>query len=89
MRFVYAGPPYMGQAKRHYGDHPDYAEEVEHAELITRMVADYDGWALSLSVKSLPAIMRLCPVDVLTLAWETVAIFTVVAWAGTQDRVVW
>lgn len=69
MRFAYADPPYIGQAKKLYGDHPDYAGEVDHAELVARLVADYDGWALSLSVRSLPAVMRLCPLDVLTLAW--------------------
>ena len=66
--FAYADPPYLNQAKRHYGSHPDYAGEVDHAELIGRLVA-YDGWALSLSLKSLPAILRLCPDDVIVLAW--------------------
>jgi hypothetical protein len=69
MRFAYADPPYLGQAKKHYGNHPDYAGEVDHAELIERMCAEFDGWALSLSMKSLPIILRLCPEDVITLAW--------------------
>lgn len=69
MIFAYADPPYIGQAKRLYGDHPDYAGEVDHADLIEMLERDYDGWALSLSMKSLPTIMRLCPPDVLTLAW--------------------
>lgn len=69
MRFAYADPPYIGQAKKHYGKHKDYAGEVDHAELIERLCADYDGWALSLSMKSLPTIARLCPIDVVTLAW--------------------
>lgn len=69
MRFAYADPPYVGQAKKHYGDHADFAGEVDHADLIERLCTDYDGWALSLSVKSLPAIARLCPLDVVTLAW--------------------
>lgn len=69
LRFAYADPPYLGQSKKHYGNHVDYAGEVDHAELIERMCNDYDGWALSLSVKSLPLILRFCPVDVLTLAW--------------------
>jgi site-specific DNA-adenine methylase len=69
IRFAYADPPYIGQSKRLYGDHPDYAGEVDHAELIDRLMAEFpDGWALSLSMKSLPQIMRLCPPDVLTLA---------------------
>ena len=66
--FAYADPPYVGQAKRHYGSHPDFGGEVDHAELIGRLVT-YDGWALSLSVKSLPAILKLCPDDVLVLGW--------------------
>jgi hypothetical protein len=69
MRFAYGDPPYIGQAKKHYKDHPDYAGEVDHAELIERMERDYDGWALSCTMKSLPILMRMVPEDVLTLAW--------------------
>ena len=69
MRFAYADPPYVDQAKRHYGQHRDYAGEVDHAELITRMHAGYDGWALSLSMKSLPDVLRLCPASVIVIAW--------------------
>lgn len=70
MRFAYADPPYPGQAKRHYGDHPDYGGEVDHAELIARLEADYpDGWALSTGAKWLREILLLCPDDVRVLAW--------------------
>lgn len=69
MRFAYADPPYMGQAKKHYGKHADYAGEVDHAALIARMETDFSGWALSLSMKSLATIIRLCPTDVSVLAW--------------------
>lgn len=69
MKFAYADPPYLGQAKRHYGSHPDFAGEVDHGALIARLESEYDGWALSASMKSLPALMKLCPDDVLTLAW--------------------
>lgn len=69
MRFAYADPPYLGQAKRHYGNHKDYAGEVDHAELIDDLESDYDGWALSMSMKSMPYIMKLLPDDILTLAW--------------------
>lgn len=68
-QFAYADPPYLGQSKKHYGNHADYAGEVDHAALIAHMCDEFDGWALSLSVKSLPQIMRLCPLDVVTLAW--------------------
>lgn len=69
MRFAYADPPYVGQSKRHYGKHKDYAGEVDHEDLINRLEREYDGWALSLSMKSLPMIIKLCPSDILTLAW--------------------
>lgn len=69
MRFAYADPPYLGQAHRHYGKHADYAGEVDHVELISRLQNDYDAWALSLSMKSLPTLLPMCPKDVLVLSW--------------------
>lgn len=56
MRLAYADPPYPGLSARYYGDHPEYAGEVDHAELIGRLVRDYDGWALSTSPRALPLI---------------------------------
>ena len=69
MRFAYADPPYVGQAKKHYGDHPDYGGEVDHEYLIGTVLAEFDGWALSLSMKSLRYLLPLCPEDALVLAW--------------------
>ena len=69
MRFAYADPPYIGNARRHYRKHADYAGEVDHRVLIKTLESEYDGWALSASMKSLPLVMKLCPDDVLTLAW--------------------
>ena len=70
MRFAYADPPYIGQAKKHYRKHPDFAGEVDHAALVDRLVSDYpDGWALSLSCKSLQHILALCPPCVRVMAW--------------------
>jgi hypothetical protein len=70
MRFAYADPPYIGQARKHYGHHEDYGGEVDHRELVERMVDEYpDGWALSLSASSLPEILSYCPPDVRVLAW--------------------
>ncbi len=70
MRFAYADPPYIGQSKKHYGNHPDYAGEVDHAALIARLVADYpDGWALSLSTPSLKQIIAMCPDEARVGAW--------------------
>lgn len=70
MIFAYADPPYVGQAKRHYGNQPDYAGEVDHKELIEQLVDCFpDGWALSLQVNSLRQILNLCPDDVRVGAW--------------------
>ena len=65
MRFAYADPPYIGQAKRHYK-----CAEVDHVELIERLLREYpDGWALSLSSPTLRQILDLCPPDVRVAAW--------------------
>jgi hypothetical protein len=70
MRFAYADPPYVGQARKHYGQHEAYGGEVDQRALVDRLVAEYpDGWALSLSASSLPEILGYCPPDVRVLAW--------------------
>ena len=70
MRFAYADPPYIGQAKKHYAKHPDFAGEVDHKELIDRLSDEFpDGWALSASSPSLHVILPLCPLDVRVMAW--------------------
>jgi hypothetical protein len=56
-RFAYADPPYPGLA-HYYVGHPDYAGEVDHAELLARL-ATYDGWALSTSARALPQVLAL------------------------------
>jgi len=61
VRVAYADPPYPGCAHL-YKDHPDYAGEVDHAELIDRMEREFpDGWALSTSAAALPLVLGLCP----------------------------
>lgn len=60
MRLAYADPPYVGQSKKHYENHPDYAGEVDHAALIKELQG-YDGWALSCHVNSLLQLWPLCP----------------------------
>lgn len=45
MKIGYADPPYIGCAHL-YRDHPDYAGEVDHAALIERLEAEFDGWVL-------------------------------------------
>ena len=65
MIFAYADPPYVGQAKRHYGD-----EEIDHELLVKRLVTEFaDGWALSCSSPSLRYLLPLCPEDVRVMAW--------------------
>lgn len=67
MRFAYADPPYIGQAKAHYSADPRCAE-VDHAALIQEL-RGYDGWALSLSTPSLRQILPLCPEKIRICAW--------------------
>ena len=67
MRFAYADPPYIGQAKKHYSHDPRCAE-VDHAALVEKLNG-YDAWALSLSSPSLRMILPLCPEDVRVMAW--------------------
>lgn len=65
MRFVYADPPYPGQAKKHYG--PD-AREVNLPLLIAHL-SEFDGWALSTSTPALRDVLPLCPSDARVGAW--------------------
>lgn len=70
MKFAYADPPYPGQAHL-YRNHPDFAGEVDHAELIGRLCRDYpDGWALSTSGISIQPVLALCPPDVRVAVWH-------------------
>jgi hypothetical protein len=69
MRLAYADPPYPGQSKKHYGDHPDYAGEVDHPALVRRLVDGFDGWALSTSNRALRYVLALCPEHVRVLSW--------------------
>jgi hypothetical protein len=71
VRIGYADPPYVGQSKRHYGNHPDYAGEVDQAALIERLEAGYDAWVLHLSTPSLRDLLPLTPRDpkVRVCAW--------------------
>lgn len=67
-RLAYADPPYPGQSKRWYSNHPDYAGEVDHRELIDGLAA-YDGWALSTSAAALQDVLALCPTSVRVAVW--------------------
>jgi hypothetical protein len=68
LRLAYADPPYPGNARLYRG-HRDYAGEVDHAALIRRL-GPYDGWALSTSAATLPAVLALCPPGVRVAAWH-------------------
>lgn len=61
LRLGYADPPYPGLARRYYADHPDYAGEVDHVELVATLRRDFpDGWALSTSADALPRVINFC-----------------------------
>lgn len=70
LRLAYADPPYPGLSHRYYADHPDFAGEVDHADLIRRLSIDFDGWALSTSARALPAVLASCPPGVRIAAWH-------------------
>jgi hypothetical protein len=65
MNFAYADPPYLGQARKHYGP---AAKEVNH-ELLIAHLNEFDAWALSLSSPTLRIILPMCPDDVRVCAW--------------------
>jgi hypothetical protein len=70
VKVAYADPPYIGNAARHYRNHPDYAGEVDHQALIRRLVDEFpDGWALSCHTPSLRVLLPMCPADVRIGAW--------------------
>jgi hypothetical protein len=48
MKIGYADPPYIGCAHL-YREHPDFAGEVDHAQLIDRLQSEFDGWVLHAS----------------------------------------
>lgn len=70
MRFAYADPPYPGHTRRGLYKSDPLCAEVDHAELISRLVSEYpDGWALSTNSGSLRSLLPLCPEDVRVMAW--------------------
>lgn len=67
MRFAYADPPYLGQARRHYSHDPN-AAEVNHP-LLVAYLQTFDAWALSLSAPSLRVILPMCPPEARVMPW--------------------
>lgn len=70
MKFCYADPPYLGQGHRY--DHAEasiWNDELAHVDLVQRLLSEFpDGWALSLSVPSLPVYLRSAP-DARVCSW--------------------
>lgn len=69
LRLAYADPPYPGRSRKYYGEHPDFAGEVDHAALLSQL-ATYDGWALSTAADALQQVLALCPPGVRVAAWH-------------------
>ena len=73
MKFAYADPPYYGNGKKRYGEHPDAAiwdTKDAHFNLIKRLCDDYpDGWVLSCNPADLRWLLPSCPDDVRIAAW--------------------
>lgn len=64
MRLAYADPPYPGCAWRY----PE-GDEVDPADLVAYLVAQFDGWALSTSSPALAEVLACCPAGVRVAAW--------------------
>ncbi|MFJ2502566.1 hypothetical protein [Microbacterium sp. NPDC087592] len=69
LRLAYADPPYPGLSRRYYGNHPDFAGEVDHRRLIEQLDT-YDGWALSTSARALQEVLALCPPGSRVAVWD-------------------
>lgn len=69
-RFAIADPPYLGLARRYYGCEATYAGEVNHRQLIRRLMGGgYKGWALCCSARSLRVLLPLTPEECRVAAW--------------------
>jgi len=71
-RIGYADPPYPGLSAKHYGNHIDFAREVDHVQLLGKLAHEYDGWVLHTSSVALA--------DVLHAAREVGAAHRLMAW---------
>jgi hypothetical protein len=72
MRIGYADPPYPG-CSHLYADHPDYAGEVNHEQLLATLAWGYAGWCLHTSSVALADVLTIvhdCQIeDVRVMAW--------------------
>ncbi len=70
IRVGVADPPYPKLARKYYRDEPTFGGEVDHGELVERLVSEFpDGWALCTSGAALPDVIRLCPRGVRVAIW--------------------
>lgn len=68
--FAYADPPYPGHTRRGLYKNDPKCAEVDHAELVRRLVAEFpDGWALSTGSVNLRDVLPLCPEKVRVGSW--------------------
>lgn len=68
MRIGYADPPYPGCAHL-YKDRPDYAGEVDHADLVARLEHDFYGWLLHTNSTSIKVLAPLVPDTARWMSW--------------------
>lgn len=67
LKVAYADPPYPGMSG-YYRDHPDYAGEVDHRQLMERLQG-FDGWCLHTASTTLKYVLSLAPEGVRVMAW--------------------
>ena len=70
-RIAYADPPYLGCA-RLYPEHPEahvWDRPEAHGDIMAKMDADFDAWALSLHEPSLRHLLPLAPEGVRVGVW--------------------
>jgi hypothetical protein len=69
-RLAYADPPYLGYSK--YYDHPEAAiwdDLTSHADLLSRLDSDFDGWAYSCTSTTLAVLLPHAPECTRIAAW--------------------
>ena len=75
MKFAYADPPYPGLAARHYRHHPDFGGEVDHVELVDKILENYDGFVLHTGTPTLHLVL-----DIVQRAGLTSADYRILSW---------
>lgn len=85
MKLAIADPPYLGRARRWYGDgrghsggrgradeHPEankWDDPKAHELLVDELEAEYDGWAIAMTPDSLSTYLRVAPVASRVASW--------------------